>query len=492
MAVPYVGETPMLDGETTTKQFNLLRWFSLASLLIIASVAISLGVISTRFVVDESIERDAMLSAQFIQAIADVQVRYAELPPDMPMSEYLDPRRDILQPAVTQQVLKVSRKEFLDHISNLPDVLLANIYAQDRVIIWSTNPELIGKSDSDNFFLEEAFRLKRRVASSHYKVSDRKIEQKFLRMPEDLFIENYIPLLDGAGNVMSMIEIYKEPMDLIARIQRGYVVIWLTAGIGGGLIYFSLYWIVRRASVLLASQQKQLIANETFVTLGEMSSSVAHSLRNPLAVIRSSAELALELAGKPATKNINDIIDQVDRMSKWVRDLLITSRPLSGESETVDPAAAIRDTLYAFEHQLKRSKVEVELTAESAPAVISQRVLLSQVLNSLLANAIEAMPEGGRLGVKIEQDGTRKWLHMTIHDSGKGMSRQQEMMAFKPFYTTKQGGLGVGLVMVKRIMERFGGKVSLVSREQKGTSVCLSFRIAEGGSYGTQHIDCRG
>ncbi|MNV72541.1 Sporulation kinase D [compost metagenome] len=67
------------------------------------------------------------------------------------------------------------------------------------------------------------------------------------------------------------------------------------------------------------------------------------------------------------------------------------------------------------------------------------------------------------------------------------MTRQQQQMVFKPFFTTKQGGLGVGLVLVKRIMERFGGSVSLSSGEEEGTRVTLDFRIAAGGEHGAQH-----
>ncbi|MCY1304634.1 putative PEP-CTERM system histidine kinase [compost metagenome] len=67
------------------------------------------------------------------------------------------------------------------------------------------------------------------------------------------------------------------------------------------------------------------------------------------------------------------------------------------------------------------------------------------------------------------------------------MTPQQEAMAFKPFFTTKHGGLGVGLVLVKRIMERFGGSVELNSREQEGTCVNLQFKVATGGEHGTEH-----
>jgi signal transduction histidine kinase len=236
-----------------------------------------------------------------------------------------------------------------------------------------------------------------------------------------------------------------------------------------------LYWIVRRAAILLATQQKQLITNETFVALGEMSSAVAHSLRNPLATIRSSAELALEFDSGPAHKNINDIIGQVDRMSKWVRELLQSLRPLNDEPEPVNLVAALHDSLMAFEHQIAKAGVHVVFEPKETPMVLSQQVQLTQILNSLLANAVEAMERGGTLTITLEPTDA-KGIGVVVSDTGKGMNEEQRSMAFRPFFTTKQGGLGVGLVLVKRIMERFGGSVKLYSREGEGTRVRLSFK----------------
>lgn len=273
-----------------------------------------------------------------------------------------------------------------------------------------------------------------------------------------------------------MVEIYKEPKDLISRIERGLALIWLATALGGGLIYLGLYWIVRRAAILLAQQQKQLITNETFVALGEMSSAVAHSLRNPLATIRSSAELALEFDNGPAHKNIHDIIGQVDRMSKWVRELLQSLRPLNDDPEPVNLVAAIHDSLTAFEQQIAKAKVQVVFNPRQTPMVLSQQVQLTQILNSLMANALEAMDKGGTLTVTLEPTDARG-MCVVVSDTGKGMSEEQRKMAFRPFFTTKQGGLGVGLVLVKRIMERFGGAVALGSREGEGTCVRLSFKL---------------
>lgn len=470
-----VDESSLRPGPRT-KPFNLLRWFSLISMAVIGTVAVALGAVSTRFVIEESVQRDALLTAQFIQAIASAEVRHVSIPNVRTMGELLDPLQDKDFPDVNPQARADARGEFLDHIEHLPDVILANIYSLDRRVIWSTNPELIGTSIHADEDLDRAFNQKIPVSASYHGVEEDRAEQKFVVPPQYIFIENYIPLFDAEGkNVTAMVEIYKEPKDLIARMERGMVLIWLATALGGGLIYLGLYWIVRRAAILLAAQQKQLIANETFVALGEMSSAVAHSLRNPLATIRSSAELALEFDAGPAEKNIKDIIGQVDRMSKWVRELLQSLRPLNDDPEPVNLVAALHESLVAFEQQIAKNQVQLAFRPQNTPMVLSQPVQLTQILNSLLANALEAMDKGGTLTISLEPVDNRS-VSVVLSDTGKGMSEEQRTMAFRPFFTTKQGGLGVGLVLVKRIMERYGGGVTLDSREGEGTSVRLAFQ----------------
>jgi len=479
-------------GKGWREQFNLLRWFSLASFFIIAAVALGLGYVSTRFVVTESVERDALLTAQFVQAIGAAEMRHANISPARTMGEMLDPRQDGNYADVEPGAHAAARAEFLDHVAHLPDMLLATVYALDRTVIWSTNPDLIGERIEDDDELDESFEMKVPVSSSYHKIDEEKPEQRLLREPKYLFIENYIPMFNAdQSKVIAMVEVYKEPADLVDRIDRGFASIWAATCFGGAAIFLALFWIVRRAAKLLQSQQRQLISNETFVALGEMSSAVAHSLRNPLATIRSSAELAQEIASPGAQRNIGDIISQVDRMSRWVRELLVSLRPMSDDGEAVDLLMAVEDTIGAFDALIKRSNVEVRFQAQSCLPVLSQKVLLTQILNSLFANALEAMPKGGVLSVDFESPQPDR-VRMTLSDTGKGMSEQQQLLVFKPFFTTKQGGLGVGLALVKRIMERFQGSVVLTSREQEGTRVSLNFKVASGGEYGTQHSAGRG
>lgn len=359
-------------------------------------------------------------------------------------------------------------------------------------MVWSTNSNLIGKRIDEDADLERAFHSRKSVSASYHQADEEREEQKFQREPRHLFIENYIPLYDSQGEqVLAMVEIYKEPQDLVRRIHRGYVLIWASTLVGGALIYFGLFWIVRRAASLLHHQQNRLVASETYVALGEMSSAVAHSLRNPLANIRSSAELAQDIASPAAQKNIGDIITQVDRMSRWVRDLLVSLRPASDEPESVDLVAAIEDTRQTFAPQIERNGVRFAFEGPSTQWVASQPLQLTQILNSLFANALEAMPQGGELRAEVRQLEDQQAL-LQLSDTGRGMNEQQRRMVFKPFFTTKQGGLGVGLALVKRIMERFGGAVELTSREEEGTRVSLTFKIAAGGDHGAQHPGGRG
>jgi len=472
-----------MDSERPPRPFNLRRWFLLVSLIVTASVAWVTGTVLSRFFVAETIERDALLTAQFIQALAEGEIRHSTLGPALTMGPFLDDRLDGARIGVDNSELVRMRAEFFDHIRRLPEALLASVFAPDGTIVWSTNPELENQRIEGNTALDETLLSKRRVAHGYLGgITGERPEQKMLRNPKDLYIENYIPLLDADGQVASVIEIYKEPEDLVRAIRRGYRLIWVVTILAAATIHLALYAIVRRAAVLLDAQQRRLVENETLVAVGEMASAVAHGLRNPLASIRTSAELAID-ADPPPRKNLDDIITQVDRMSKWVRELLLYSRPLSDERASVDLAASVGDALRTFAPQIARANIEVVWPRGEAPPprALAHDALLAQALNSVLSNAIEAMPTGGRLGIAIEPDDRRRCVTLTVTDSGAGMSEKQLAMRFKPFQTTKPGGLGVGLALVKRIMERFGGEVRIESREKAGTQVHLAFNIAGEG-----------
>ena len=207
--VPAPPNTPAAESPGWRGRFNLLRWFSFGSFFIIAAVALGLGYISTRFVVEESIERDSMLTAQFIQAIGDAEIRHAGITPARTMGEMLDPRHDNSYPDVDPKSRAAARIEFLDHVEHLPDSLLAVVYALDRTVVWSTNPQMIGMRVEGDEELDESFEMKEPVSTSYHQIDDERPEQMLLREPTYLFIENYIPMFNAdKSKVIAMVEVY--------------------------------------------------------------------------------------------------------------------------------------------------------------------------------------------------------------------------------------------------------------------------------------------
>lgn len=459
------------------------RRYSLLTGLSTIFVASFLGLVATIFIVSESTQRNTVLTARFIQALGAVEVSSMGLA-GYQTSDVLDSREDSGLSAEVQVNRQKSRHVFfesLNSIANQSDALLINVYAPDNVIVWSSNQKLIGQRFPNDEELDGAALTKDGVVTSYHEVKQSREEQQFVRKPSNIFVEHYIPLVNSAGKVPSVVEFYTEPPSWLVNTRSGYLLVWLACSIGAALIYLGLLSFIDKRGGVLPSRIQQNIDNEMAALLNEVSTVVAHNLRNPLAVVRSSAELALEVGSQAAGKNIGDIISQVDRMSKWIKELHVASTSLKGEIGKVDPVEAVLETLRNFELPLCNANVHVEFSATSTPPVTGHHPLLVQMLDSLVSNAIDAMPDGGSLYIEINQSSFRR-LNIVLRDTGKGMTTAQQKALFRPRCSVKHGGLGIGLMLVKLIMNRFGGHASLTSSKSKGTTVNLCFRMASTSS----------
>jgi two-component system, NtrC family, sensor histidine kinase HydH len=358
--------------------------------------------------------------------------------------------------------------ELVEHISQMPDVVRANLYSRRRTIVWSTDASLIGGEFNDNRELERALRGE---LVSHGGEGE-KSEHHSLETRYPYFVEIYSPVWDHARReVIGVVEVYKKPTALFSATREAQRAVWLAAALAGGFLYLALFWMVRRADRLIRAQRERLVQSETLAALGEMSSAVAHGIRNPLASIRSSAELALESEPAEWRDAARDIVSQVDRLDVWVRKLLSYSEPLAGRLEPIAVGNLLWESLGSFARELDRRGIQLSARVGGAlPPVAADALMLGQVFNSLIANAVEAIERDGRIVVSAERaaDGH---LRVSIQDSGPGMSGEQLARAFKPFHTTKAKGLGIGLPLARRIVERFGGSISLASKPGGGTTV---------------------
>jgi signal transduction histidine kinase len=443
-------------------RFSLIRWFSLLSLLCIGAVTVTTSLLLSRFLTDRMLERDAAVTMQFVQGISQVEGATA----------YFVDRR----PSREGNRLE----DFFTHIAGMPDVLRANAYASDATLIWSSDPQLVGRRFGVNDELQRALagemQMESGVAGRQAKP---KLEHMFLGASVN-FVETYIPVREPLnGQVIGVVEIYREPRALFDAIRAGTLLIWASALAGGLLLFAALSWVIRRADRIIREQQQRLLEAETLALLGEMAGAVAHGIRNPLATIRSSAELLLPDSSPETSESARDIIDAADRLEKWVRELLTHAQPESCATDAVHLERLIPESLDIFRKEMERRGVKLMLTLpEQLPAVQGDAALLKQSFNSLLANALEAMPQGGVLRIETESLSEAGQVQVLVHDNGVGIPAEQMDKVFLPFHTTKQKGLGMGLPIVQRVIGRLRGSVTIESEPGRGTSVVMQIPVA--------------
>jgi two-component system, NtrC family, sensor histidine kinase HydH len=445
-----------------TEPYKLLQRFSLLSLLSVSLVFGIFSVLLSDFLTRHVVHRDAVVTSEFLQSVVDVENDTARREGREP---YLgDPRFE----------------QFFEHVSRLPDVLRANIYTPDRRVIWSSDPKVQRLQLAENPELEEALRGEMQSEMGIAGPGDPKPEHAKLSDQPVHFVELYVPLRDrNTNDVLGVAELYRVPTGLFESIRTGKILIWTFAIVGGLLLYAALFWIVRGADRTIRNQRERLIEAERFAAIGELSTAVAHGIRNPLASIRSSAELCLDDSSSSAAEASRDIIGEVDSLERWLRELLAYSHPDRDGVTSADLRAVVGRAESAFRREFAKRHITLESQLPSSvPPVAGDEALLEQVLCSLYANAVHAMPGGGTLVVAAELVREHKGVRVTVSDTGHGIEPEQAARLFTPYATTKPNGMGLGPSLVRHIIRRFGGDVRIESVPQHGTRVILELAAA--------------
>jgi PAS domain S-box-containing protein len=226
---------------------------------------------------------------------------------------------------------------------------------------------------------------------------------------------------------------------------------------------------------LLNQIQEQLRKTERVAELGTLASGMAHEIGTPMNVILGRAEYLMDrVKEEPVKKGLQTIVAQVERITKVMNQLLAFARRKPPERRPLVLRDIVDDSLDLFRERLAKSGVTVELALDDhCPAAQADADQMSQVIINLIMNALHAMEDGGtlRLGLEQEQD----WIKLTVGDTGYGIPKDALPKIFEPFYTTKEfgKGTGLGLTVVKGIIEEHHGTITVDSEEGKGTTFTI-------------------
>lgn len=441
------------------RAFNIRLWFGIAGLGLIGLICAVSAYWVGDFLTRSLLERESAVTQEFFQGIVRGQADAVF-------------KTDALAEPPNQAL-----GEFAEHIINTPGVMRANIYATDRRVLWSTEPQLIGRTFSDNTELEEA--LKGRRITEISSLESHKAEYMAFGQ-SGLFIEAYLPIFADKPDraVLGVVEFYKFPTALNATIAEGRRMVWILA-IGAAIaLYSTLFWIVQRGAAQIERQHRQLGRLQSFAAIGQLVTAIAHSLRNPMAAIRSSAELWRSELPPGETNVADEVIREIDRMDAYVRDLLAYARPQEENMRALDPMTVVDTAIAKRDAGLRRNRILVRRTDRRAhpSKVLVDPILFEHAVTSILDNAIEAMAEGGTLAVAISEGSRGRSVSLGISDNGPGIPRELLDRVAGSYFTTKSRGLGLGLALARGVVERWDGNLAISSSQGAGTSVSITLK----------------
>lgn len=239
------------------------------------------------------------------------------------------------------------------------------------------------------------------------------------------------------------------------------------------------------------ADQARLLQQDKMISLGRLAASVVHEINNPLSGLLNYARLMMKILGTSTLSAettqkfsgyLNLMESELSRCSKIVSNLLAFSRMSKLEFTEVSVNELLGKCLLLSEHRLGLQNIQVETRLDpGVPAVQGDFNQLQQCIINLIFNAIDAMPQGGRLILESDQDRKQRLVILRVKDNGCGIAKEDQMYIFDPFFTTKKEGkgLGLGLSTVYGIIDRHKGTITVESEPSRGSTFTIKLPLRD-------------
>jgi PAS domain S-box-containing protein len=222
----------------------------------------------------------------------------------------------------------------------------------------------------------------------------------------------------------------------------------------------------------LKKLQQDLLNSQSLAAVGELAATVAHEIKNPLAGISGAIQVLREAIPAEGGRReiVSEILEQIRRLDNTVRDLLSYARPATPSRQDMELGDSFQKAWSLLGSQSGAEAVRFRIEGARGTRLRGDPQLLHQVWLNLFQNAIEAMPKGGDLVVRVTEGNP---VQIEVHDGGPGIDPAHASRLFKPFFSTKTRGTGLGLAISKKIIEAHSGSIRVESRPKRGTSIFM-------------------
>ena len=292
---------------------------------------------------------------------------------------------------------------------------------------------------------------------------------------DEMLMAGYAPLVAGDRIVAAVgVEADARFFAAVSRLR----VAMIASAVASAVALILLGLAFARLQASLQRAQGAVQRAETLAAMGRMSAGIAHEIRNPLGIIKASAARLKKRYEDPQApdERFDYIADEVDRLNAILTGYLEFARDDAQALSDTDWAAVVERSMRLAAPELEAARVRPDVVTPARCVVRGDAQRLQQVVLNLILNAVQAMPQGGDLQVRLTaDDGTAR---LVIDDSGAGFPRQGRERLFEPFVTTRANGSGLGLAVARRIVEEHGGAIVLGDAPGGGGRVEVSLPAA--------------
>ncbi len=455
------------------KPFRLAKYFAITSFIVIIIISIPFALFISQKAKDILIKNYKDYAFQVgtyidLQLLLNFTIPMMDQYGNVALSS--EPQRKALDSAVRKATESL----------NVDVINLHSIY--DGLIIYSTDPSLVKKKTvkTDGYLKASNGELSSELISGE----ENSLGTGLGWIAGQKKVRTYIPLKFPFRDEIIIIGILEMVLDMTEQynsIAKFQFTIFGMSVLIMIIIFFSLLFIVRKAERIIESrtiEQRKLVEQlslaERLAALGEMVAGVSHEIKNPLGIIQSTAELLNNMseANEKQKRLSNVITEESIRLNRIVTEFLDFARPHELNLQKFYLNEIIQKNIDFLKPEIDKKGIAVETNIyRQRFQITADQDLLHRVLMNLIINAIQAIPEEGKIIIHVSEE--KNGYNILINDTGIGISDENLNKIFNPFFTTKEKGSGLGLPIVRKIIEGHGGTINIESTEGEGTTVVL-------------------
>jgi signal transduction histidine kinase len=465
--------------EEKIKPFRLVKYFAFTGLIVIFLMTIILSVLNTHWVKTMQRKKSEDYAHVMIENL-NHQVFLQFIVPVVMLTGKIQ----LSQQGQFERMDNVVRSTM--HSFKVETV---NIYSMDNKISYSFDQIMVGRKNYGGTGYLQA-----RAGKWNSKLAQRgNFLQILLGFPKEVKLITFAPLRQESrvgkisGRVLGVVEIVQDLSEDYKAIFRIQILVVITCTVLMGALFIVLVFVVKRGEGIIQKRamerlrlKERLSHAERLSSMGEMAAGISHEIRNPLGIIRSSAELLKKKAAKIDPQNtIPDIIvEEASRLNSIITDFINYAKPRNPNIAACRVEEVIEKNITFLAAQIKEQGYVIKKNYQnSLPEIMADSNLLYQSFLNIFINAMQAMPNGGRILVEVSSSDHLVTVH--IDDEGQGIPPENLKKIWDPFFTTKETGTGLGLGIVKNIVESHGGSIQVVNRPVRGARVTIELSVKQ-------------